>query len=51
MDHVADYEEPIQVVQDWNLSPFHRDSEDEDVDNNIHQPPPLKSANDKTKFL
>jgi hypothetical protein len=29
----------------------HRDSEDEDVDNNIHPPSPLKSANDKTKFV
>jgi hypothetical protein len=30
---------------------IHRDSEDEDVDNNIHPPSPLKSANDKTKFV
>ena len=60
MDHVAitvsdktghtfqpDYEEPIQVVQEFDpLLKFvtftvHRDPEDEDVNNNIHPPPPL----------
>jgi len=46
----ADYEEPIQVVQEFDPQlkfvtfTVHRDPEDEDVNNNIHPPPPLKSA-------
>ena len=45
-----DSEEPIQVVQEFDpLLKFvtftiHRDPEDENVNNNIHPPPPLKSA-------
>ena len=57
-----DYEEPIQVVQEFDPQlkfvtfTVHRDPEDEDVDNNIHPLLPLKSAfevliNDKTEFV
>ena len=58
----ADYEEPIQVVQEFDPQlkfvtfTVHRDPKYEDVDNNKHPLPPLKSAfevliNDKTKFV
>ena len=46
----ADYEEPIQVVQEFDpylkfvTFTVRRDPEDEDVNYNIHTPPPLKSA-------
>ena len=46
----ADYEEPIQVVQEFDprlkfvTFTVHRDPKYEDVDNNIHPPPPLKST-------
>jgi hypothetical protein len=45
-----DYEEPIQVVQEFDpylkfvTFTVRRDPEDEDVNYNIHTPPPLKSA-------
>jgi hypothetical protein len=46
----ADYEEPIKVVQEFDPQlkfvtfTVHRDPKYEDVDNNIHPLPPLKSA-------
>jgi hypothetical protein len=46
----ADYEQPIQVVQEFDPQlkfvtfTVHRDPKYEDVDNNIHPPPPLKSV-------
>ena len=46
----TDYEEPIQVIQEFDPQlkfvtfTVHRDLEDEDVNYNIHPPPPLKSA-------
>ena len=46
----AEYEEPIKVVQEFDPQlkfvtfTVHRDPEDEDVNNNMHPLPPLKSA-------
>ena len=45
-----DYEEPIEVAQEFDPQlkfvtfTVHRDPEDENVDNNIHPPSPLKNA-------
>ena len=46
----SDYEEPIQVLQEFDPQlefctfTVHRDPKYEDVDNNIHPPPSLKST-------